>query len=190
MVSVTTIDQHRRKIIKNAVAGSLTLTAATGCTQEDVVDRQLVFTSLNQGLEEAERLVSKNVSSSDLTFSLPQTLIHCAQSIDYSTAGFPQMKSKLFRKTVGSAAFQVFAWRGRMTHNLLEEIPGALPASAHLSEEVSPEQALVQLQEAVVRFQSAGTPLQPHFAYGQLSRDDYELAHAMHLANHFSVIEV
>jgi hypothetical protein len=29
-------------------------------------------------------------------------------------------------------------------------------------------------------------PLQPHFAYGALSKPDYEQAHAMHLAQHLS----
>jgi hypothetical protein len=32
-------------------------------------------------------------------------------------------------------------------------------------------------------------PLMPHFAYGALDKADYEQAHAMHLANHFSAFE-
>jgi hypothetical protein len=33
-------------------------------------------------------------------------------------------------------------------------------------------------------------PLRPHFAYGELAKPEYELAHAMHLANHLSAFRV
>ena len=33
-------------------------------------------------------------------------------------------------------------------------------------------------------------PLRPHFAYGKLSKPEFERAHAMHLANHFSAFDI
>ncbi len=42
----------------------------------------------------------------------------------------------------------------------------------------------------MTRFQADTGPLQPHFAYGPLSRADYALAHALHIANHQDEIEV
>jgi Protein of unknown function (DUF1569) len=56
---------------------------------------------------------------------LAQMLNHAAQSIDYSIDGFPELQSKLFRAVVGSVAFTVFQARGKMSHSLVEPIPGA-----------------------------------------------------------------
>ena len=58
-------------------------------------------------------------------WDLPQVLIHAAQSVEYSLAGFPQPKAAWFRATVGPMAFAVFSARGRMSHSLSEPIPGA-----------------------------------------------------------------
>lgn len=49
--------------------------------------------------------------------------------------------------------------------------------------------SLTRLRRSVDDFERAREPPQPHFAYGELSKPDYALAHAMHLANHFSVID-
>lgn len=92
------------------------------------------------------------------------------------------MKPLLFRRTVGPAAFQAFAWRGRMSHDLAEPIPGAPALDAGLEA----ADATARLQAALQAFRQATGPLRPHFAYGALDKADYELAHAMHLANHFS----
>jgi hypothetical protein len=42
----------------------------------------------------------------------------------------------------------------------------------------------------VQRFQAYTGPLKPHFAYGDLSRSDYALAHVLHIANHQDEIAV
>jgi len=96
--------------------------------------------------------------------------------------GFPEPKSELFQRTVGSAAFGVFSWRGRMTHDLAEPIPGA-PA---LEVKTESTHALERLRASIFNFRRWSEPLKPHFAYGVLDKKEYELAHAMHLANHFS----
>ena len=36
----------------------------------------------------------------------------------------------------------------------------------------------------MLAFAASSKPLLPHFAYGDLSKQEYELAHAMHLADH------
>ena len=107
-------------------------------------------------------------------------LEHLAQSIEMSMDGFPEPKSALFQNTAGSAAFAFFKWRGRMSHGLAEPIPGA-PA---LGAGVDWRPAAVRLRQAITRFNGYGGALKPHFAYGQLSKADFALAHSLHIANH------
>lgn len=116
----------------------------------------------------------------------PATLTHCAQSIQFALSGYPQAKSELFQRTVGRAAYQVFAWRGQMSHDLSEPIPGA-PA---LRPQADPQAALAELHQAIEAFHRHTGELQPHFAYGRLSKAEYELAHAMHLANHLAAFDI
>lgn len=131
-------------------------------------------------LERATRVRSTN------TWTMRAVLEHLAQSIEMSLDGFPAPKSALFQATAGSAAFAFFKWRGRMSHGLTEPIPGA-PLLAQL-EDWQPGAA--RLRAAVTRFQTHTGALQPHFAYGALSRADFALAHAFHVANHQDEIEV
>ncbi|PHM21431.1 MAG: hypothetical protein CK604_03295 [Curvibacter sp. PD_MW3] len=131
-------------------------------------------------LERATRVRSTN------TWTMRAVLDHLAQSIEMSLDGFPAPKSALFQATAGSAAFAFFKWRGRMSHGLTEPIPGA-PQLAQLPDW---QPGAARLRAAVTRFQSHTGALQPHFAYGALSRADFALAHAFHVANHQDEIEV
>ena len=117
-------------------------------------------------------------------WSPAQVFNHCAQSIDFSLDGYPQLKPVWFRHSVGPAAFALFAARGAMRHSLSEAIPGA-PA---IAEPADPVLALQRLQAAFGRFASHTGELQPHFAYGVLSHDEYAQAHVLHLYNHLSLI--
>lgn len=152
-------------------------------------DRQLVFASLDKAMREVERLSQAAVHAlaPATAWNWSQTLEHCAQSIEFSLQGFPAPKSALFQNTLGAAAFNVFALRGRMSHNLAEPIPGA-PALDASTPDASA--ALARLRKAVQDFATHAGPLHPHFAYGALSRAQYEQAHAMHLANHLSAFDV
>jgi hypothetical protein len=118
-------------------------------------------------------------------WTLAQMLTHAAQSIDYSIDGFPEMKSALFRKAVGSVAFAVFQARGKMGHTLTETIPGApaLDAKAPL------DKAIALALTALRRFEAHTGTLAPHFAYGELDKAQYTRAHLMHLANHWTEVE-
>ncbi|MFK7849224.1 MAG: DUF1569 domain-containing protein [Rhodothermales bacterium] len=176
----------RRRFIKSSLVVAVTAPqlVLSGCSDGASVDRKLQYQTLDEGYYEAERLAKLNITPAGAEFSIPQTLVHCAQSIEFSMTGFPEPKSALFQKTVGSAAFGIFSMRGRMSHDLSEPIPGA----STLSPEITAEQALQRLRNAIDRFVASQSALKPHFAYGKLTRTEYELAHAMHLANHFSAI--
>jgi hypothetical protein len=109
---------------------------------------------------------------------------HCAQSIEYSISGYPELKPAWFRSSVGPLAFSVFAARGAMRHPLDE----AIPAAAALNTPATQAQALQRLQQAFADFAAYQGELQPHFAYGALDHADYAQAHVLHLFNHLSLI--
>ncbi|RYG46132.1 DUF1569 domain-containing protein [archaeon] len=154
-------------------------------------DRQLVFTSMPEAMREVERLAAASVHTQALKsgtdWNWAEVLEHCAQSIEFSLHGFPAPRSALFQNTLGSAAFHFFALRGRMSHNLAEPIPGA-PALKGSAANASA--MLARLRTAAQHFENHTGPLYPHFAYGALSKAQYEQAHAMHLANHLSAFDV
>ncbi len=151
-------------------------------------DRQLVYATVADAMQEVERLASAAVQPLPpaTAWNWSETLVHCAQSIEFSLQGFPAPKSALFQNTLGAAAFTLFAQRGRMSHNLAEPIPGA-PA---LDAAAEAQAALARLRRAAQDFAAHTGPLQPHFAYGALNKAQYEQAHAMHLANHLSAFDV
>ena len=139
---------------------------------------------MDEALAELTRLAQAPALQPHTLWNWGQTLTHLAQSIEYSMSGFPQARSALFQRTVGAAAFGVFTWRGRMSHPLDDPIPSApaLPADT----DTDTAATLARLQTAAQAFRDHNGPLQPQFAYGALSKAEYEQAHAMHLANHFS----
>jgi hypothetical protein len=110
------------------------------------------------------------------------TLVHCAQSIEFSLHGFPRPKPWWFRHTVGPLAFAVFSRRGAMRHDLGAPIPGAPPTSMP----GDPDEAAQRLRAAMAAFRAWQGPLRPHFAYGAMDKAAYERAHAMHLAEHLA----
>ncbi len=152
-------------------------------------DRQLVYATVADAMREVERMAGAAVGplAPATAWNWSQTLEHCAQSIEFSLQGFPAPKSALFQNTLGAAAFNLFALRGRMSHNLAEPIPGAPALDASATDGSA---ALTRLRKAVQDFAVHAGPLYPHFAYGTLSKAQYEQAHAMHLANHLSAFDL
>lgn len=71
-----------------------------------------------------------------------------------------------------------------MRHGLNEIIPGA---PGFLKEE-NLEQAYNRFRTSLLDFDAHQGPLKQHFAYGTLSKAEYEKAHAMHFNNHLSEI--
>ncbi len=180
-------NMSRRKFIKTALGASVVAPSVilSGCSGSGTVDRGLNFSSFSEAMAEAGRLAGKSLVLPPEVFSLSQVLTHCAQSIEYSMTGFPESKSVLFQSTLGSAAFSVFSWKGHMSHDLTEGIPGA----PSLESNTDTDLALSRLSGSIAAFATSNEVLKPHFAYGQLSKDDYESAHILHLANHFSSID-
>jgi hypothetical protein len=57
------MDIARRKVIKTAIVSSVVVPSVMlfGCGKTEFVDRRLKFTSLSEALNEAEKLVSRNI---------------------------------------------------------------------------------------------------------------------------------
>lgn len=132
-------------------------------------------------------LIMKRLDSLDLNtiettgaWEVARTFNHLAQSVEFSMTGYPEMKSPLFQNTAGKLAFSVFQARGRMMHGLDEKIPGEIVDA----NQEDPKQARQRLTDALEKFDGFTESLQPHFAYGNLNRTQYALAHVMHVNNH------
>jgi len=67
-----------------------------------------------------------------------------------------------------------------MSHSLDEVIPGAPP----LAERGDARLALGRLIKALLDFNAYSGELRPHFAFGALGKDDYAVAHSLHINNH------
>ena len=162
------------------------LLAAAALAAENTMADQPKVQSLDDALRWLDRINQAGSVKSTGAWPMVSVLEHLAQSIEMSLNGFPQPKSAVFQNTVGAAAFAFFKWRGRMTHGLSEPIPGA----GALTAQGDWRPGAARLRDAIARFNGYAGPLKPHFAYGALSKADFALAHALHIANHQDEIVV
>jgi hypothetical protein len=118
-------------------------------------------------------------------FGYSQILEHCAQSVEYSLTGYPELRSAIFRATVGRIAKGKFLRQGFMQHKLDAPIPGApdLDANANV------ERARTRLLTAMDALLASTAPLAPHLAFGRCTREEYEQIHSMHVAEHLTCAE-
>lgn len=140
--------------------------------------------TVDAALQKIDALEKGAVTSSG-KWNPHQIFTHCAQSIEYSMSAYPAPKPKLFQDTLGTAAFAVFSSKGKMMHGLAEQIDGA-PALEARSES---DEALARLRQAFLGFRQFNGALAPHFAYGALGKQEYEMAHVMHFYNHLDEIK-
>ena len=113
-------------------------------------------------------------------WTMAQAVAHCAQSIEYSMAGYPKLRSGLFRATIGPLVKRRFIKANRMSHDPGAPIAGA-PAIPH---DLALDDARARLRTAVAAFRSHGSPLQPHLAYGVCTKDEYAVLHLLHVEDH------
>jgi hypothetical protein len=167
------MSMQRRTVVLGVPAASL-----AACSPGPVQ----TFADLASAMKAIDGLASGHKKSG--AWSLAQMLHHAAQSVEYSLSGFPEMKSGVFRATVGNAAFAMFDARGKMSHALDEPIPGA-PA---LDKDAPLPAAIERALAALRAFEAHTGALKPHFAYGALDKTQYTRAHLMHLANHWNEV--
>ncbi|MEL7034258.1 MAG: DUF1569 domain-containing protein [Cyanobacteria bacterium J06592_8] len=141
---------------------------------------QLTIASALQQIEQLENKSLRSVGA----WTPYQIFIHCAQSIEYSMLGYPEQRPEIFQNTIGKLAFSIFSFVGHMIHPLDEPIPGA----PTLDDSNNIQPALDRLKSAYINFEQYTGPLAPHFIYGDLTKEEYTLAHVMHLNNHLDEI--
>lgn len=174
--------QRRQFITLGLIGAAAGVTGASVLWLSEGNDPHLLnFNSLKAKLNLMLTLPTEQLTSlSRGEWNSAQVFSHCAQSIEFSMSGFPQHKSAVFKHSLGALAFAAFATKGAMTHNLSE----AIPAAPALDPNVDVKQALTRLLNSVTDFEQYQGPLAPHFAYGELNKADYELAHVLHFYNH------
>lgn len=139
--------------------------------------------TIEVALEKLARLPLQSIQPSG-QWTLAQIFSHCAQSIEFSMSEFPQHKSDFFKSSIGAAAFAAFTSAGRMKHGLDEAIPGA----PSLENENNLAKAVARLRQAFIDFDNYQQPVAPHFAYGELTKSEYEIAHVLHFNNHLEEV--
>lgn len=169
---------NRRKFLKKSFLGVSILGIGTGA----------IWLKTGKGKEglqlQATQSFLKSIDLDSLksfgVWTPAQVFTHLAQSIEYSMSGYPVHKPKAFKNSIGSLAFKAFAARGEMSHNLDEPIPGA---DRLLKNNI--QSALERLITSLNDFNQYENSLKPHFAYGELNKQEYTWAHIMHIENHF-----
>lgn len=168
---------NRRKFSKYVVSGAFLGVAGGGYYWLNA-PRDQSHLGLDLMLTKLESLAGADVTTTG-SWDAARTFHHLAQSVEFSMAGFPEAKSALFQNTVGKLAFKVFNARGAMRHALDEPIPGEAVVEA-----ADTRAAITRLSSALQTFKSYEAELKPHFAYGALGKDDYAIAHILHINNH------
>lgn len=122
--------------------------------------------------------------SPDLTstssWTLPQAIAHCAQSIEYSLSGYPRLRSSFFRATIGPLVKRKFIRAARMKHDITAPVAGA----PELPSAISFDDARARIRAALAAFDAHTGAMPPHLAYGACTKDEYATLHLLHVEDH------
>ena len=175
----------RRQFIKTSIAITGTIVGVGGGTFLLIDETNKSDLKIASALKKLE-LLSNKIFFKTGEWEVNKIFAHCAQSVELSMTEFPEHKSILFKNTIGKLAFSLFSSKGKMTHGLSEPIPGSPSIDQNLDTTV----ALNHLTKVLIDFENYKGELAPHFAYGKLSKSEYEIAHVMHLYNHLQEVKV
>lgn len=142
----------------------------------------LTFSSLDEALRHIQDFAHHGLEAKNGNWSLFKTLNHGAQSIEFSLSGYPAHKPSIFKHTAGKLALHVFLAKGAMSHDITMPIPDA-PNIAETGEAM---QGFTRLESAVQNFWNHQGSYKEHFAYGKLTKEQYDKIQALHLANHLT----
>jgi hypothetical protein len=142
----------------------------------------LSFSSLDEALRRIEDFSKNGLEAKNGNWSLYKTLSHGAQSIEFSLQGYPAHKSSLFKNTAGKLALHLFLAKGAMAHDITMPIPDA----PSIESDGDAMQGFTRLEAAVQNFWNHQGSYKEHFAYGKLTKEQYDKIQALHLANHLT----
>jgi hypothetical protein len=129
---------------------------------------------------DAKAIPAEPRSGSRQGWTMGRALAHCAQSIEYSMTGYPKLKSRLFRATIGPLVKRKFLKAARMSHDCGNPIPGA----PRLTNDIALEDGRTRVRAAIEAFRAHDGRLAPHFAYGACTKDEYAVLQLLHLEDH------
>lgn len=176
----------QKAVVVGVLTSSTTVFESCSNAPTGVKERGLQFSNFSEVNTELEKILLSKTIVPYGEWSPSQILLHCAQSIYYSIKGYPENKSEVFQNTLGKIAFWNFSRKGKMSHDLNAPIPGA----DVLQSGVSISDSVLGLKKAISAFSNYNGEFAPHFAYGKLTKQEYELAHAMHIANHLDYVSI
>lgn len=166
--------KRRTAILSLTAAGA---TALAGGLAYVAVPRDHPELGMDRLLAQLHGLRADGIETAS-SWDVARTLNHLAQSVEFSMSGYPDLKSALFRHTVGPLAFNVFQTRGQMSHDTAAPIPG------EVLDATGADAARLRLIDSLTAFQTFDPDPAPHFAYGALTKDAYAKAHVMHVHDH------
>lgn len=175
---------NRRKFILGTIVSGIFIGGGGGAVWLGIEPNQEPL-NIDFALSNLNKLMKQNPKTIG-EWNLYQIFTHCAQSVEYSILGYPEHKPDIFKKSVGKTAFSLFSSKRKMTHSLDEAIPGA----PKFSNEENIADAFERFRKSLIDFKKYDGILAPHFAYGQLTKLQYEMAHVMHFNNHLQEIEL
>ena len=175
---------ERRQFIKTSLVSGVAIISIGAGSFMLIEETSKDDLTIKAALKKLDALLNDNVISLG-EWEPAQIFTHCAQSVEYSMSKFPEHKSKFFKRTIGKLAFSAFSSKGKMTHGLNEPIPGA----PELTQKSNTVMALNRLKKSLIDFDRYQEKLAPHFAYGELTKSEYEIAHVIHLYNHLQEIK-
>ncbi len=139
----------------------------------------LIYKNLQEVLFAIERIENNQVEATG-AWDVVQHLVHCGQSVQFSMDGYPLNKHWLLQETIGKIAFNIFRRRGFVKHDTNKLTPGSLPTEKN---KITDGTRFLIAQ--IERFDSWDGPMKTHEFYGKLTKKEFALTHAMHIANHF-----
>ena len=130
-------------------------------------------------MPEVERVAASHRTL--VNWSLPQICKHLADSVNGSIDGFDlrrhRIKRFLFRKLL-----LLYTLRYGIPRNYLVD-PGIEPVK-----DLTLDDGVHQLGQAIKRYQSHTGPLQAHPLFGKMSRDVWDRIQCIHCAHHLSFV--
>lgn len=114
-----------------------------------------------------------------------QILTHCAQSVEYSMSGYPEHDSDLFKNTVGTLVFSFFSPRKNVSW-----VNGSCSGSASYRNQRRFNKCVGSIRESLDGFSRLPREVRTTFSYGQLTKEEFTIAHVIHLNNHLEELTV
>lgn len=141
--------------------------------------RDLYFKDLDDVRRELDRLSHGKVETSGV-WSYYQILTHCAAALENTIKGLRPEMPWWRLHIAGPLAYWVNASRGRLPVG----IRGNPQIAPEKREEGDERAALDRLRKAMKAFEDFEGDFSHHRRLGRLSKEQWTLFHAMHLANH------